>query len=153
MDPKITDLLNNIPDNPPRSKLEPHSEVVSALRKKRYTYRQISQFLRDHLQVDAAPSTIHDFIRVRRRRGKRMDAQIVAPRQDAKPVSIPENRQADTPDDLQQRIAALKRRSPREGETKPLFNCAIQHPIKSTITKSDRCCPKESFCALICRGF
>jgi IS30 family transposase len=130
MDPKIVDLLNSLPDNPPRSKLEPHSEVISTLRKKRYTYRQISQFLHDHQKVDAAPSTIHDFIRVRRRQGKRTDAEFVQPRRDPKPVSTPETRPAETPDGLQQRIAALKHRSRNDSETKPRFVYDEAEPLQ-----------------------
>jgi hypothetical protein len=101
MDPKIADLLNCLPDHPPRSKLEPHSDIIAALRKKRYTYRQISQFLHDHLQVDAVPSTILDFLRVRRSRGKNTHASTAVSRPNAKPITTPETRLADTPDDLQ----------------------------------------------------
>jgi hypothetical protein len=100
MDPKIADLLNTLPDNPPRSKLEPHSEIIAALRKKRYTYRQISQFLSEQLHLDVAPSTIHDFLRVRRSRGKTGFASTIEPRRNAKPAITPMTRSVETPDDL-----------------------------------------------------
>ncbi len=71
MDPAISKLVEEISEKPPRSKLEPHAEVIAALRRKRRTYREIAQFFREHLAISVAPSTIHDFVRVRRRRGKR----------------------------------------------------------------------------------
>jgi hypothetical protein len=130
MDQKIADFLNRLPDNAPRSKLEPHSDIIAALRKKRYTYRQISQFLCDHLQLDAAPSTIHDFIRVRRGRGKRTDAPAVESRPNAKPRTTPENSPSATPNDLQKKIAALKHRSHNDGETNPRFVYDEAEPLR-----------------------
>ena len=71
MDPNISKLLDETPQKPPRSKLEVHAEVIAALRQKRRTYCEIADFFREHLAITVAPSTIHDFVRVRRRRGKR----------------------------------------------------------------------------------
>jgi hypothetical protein len=68
MDPSISKLLDEIPEKPPRSKLELHADVIAALRQKRRTYSEIAEFFRDHLAITVAPSTIHDFVRVRRRR-------------------------------------------------------------------------------------
>jgi hypothetical protein len=71
MDPSISRLLDDISEKPPRSKLEVHADVIATLRRKRRTYREIAEFFREHLALTVAPSTIHDFVRVRRRRGKR----------------------------------------------------------------------------------
>src|SRR4051812_46801969 len=71
MEPDINKLLQEIPDKPPRSKLEAHADVITVLRRKRHTYREIARFFQEHLAITVAPSTIHDFVRVRRRRGKR----------------------------------------------------------------------------------
>ena len=49
MDPIISRLLDELPDKPSRSKLEPHADVIAALRRKRRTYREIAEFFREHL--------------------------------------------------------------------------------------------------------
>ena len=90
MDPNISKLLDEIPERPPRSKLEVHADVIAALRQKRRTYSEIAEFFREHLAITVAPSTIHDFVRVRRRRRKRNTASpgephIGKPRDDAAP--------------------------------------------------------------------
>ena len=104
MDPAISKLVDEISEKPTRSKLEPHAEIIAALRRKRRTYREIVQFFQEHLAITVAPSTIHDFVRVRRRRGKRTvdsgEQQTVPSRQDRASSA--------TQDDVQQRIAALK---------------------------------------------
>src|ERR1035438_8393365 len=71
IDPSISRLLDDIPEKPPRSKLELHADVIATLRRKRRTYREIAEFFREHLAITVAPSTIHDFVRVRRRRVRR----------------------------------------------------------------------------------
>ena len=136
MDPAISKLLDDIPDSPPRSKLEPHAEVIAALRRKRRTYREIAQFLQKHLAISGAPSTIHDFVRVRRRRGKRTadsgEEQTVPSRQDRASSA--------TQDDVQQRIAALKRRTSPD-QPQPLFSYEEDEPLKlrekTPLTKVD----------------
>lgn len=125
MDPAISKLLDEISESPPRSKLEPHAEVIAALRRKRRTYREIAQFFQEHLAISVAPSTIHDFVRVRRRRGKRtVDSGAEQP--------VPSRRgraSSATQDDVQQRIAALKRRTPPD-QPQPLFTYEEDEPLK-----------------------
>jgi len=115
MDPIISRLLDDLPDKPPRSKLEPHVEVIAALRRKRHTYREIAEFFREHLSITVSPSTIHDFVRVRRGRGKRNvgSAHGGVPT-DPKPLprlKVTKNPSA-ADEAARQRIAALKRRTP-----------------------------------------
>jgi hypothetical protein len=70
MEENIRMLLEQVPEKPPRSKLEPHVDVIVTLRRKRRSYREIAEFFREHLAIAVAPSTIHDFVRIRRRREK-----------------------------------------------------------------------------------
>jgi hypothetical protein len=133
MDPNIAALLSQIPGQPPRSKLEPHSDVIAALRKKRFTYRKIAQFLHDHLALDVSPSTIHDFIRVRRSRGKRGQRSRVEVALDlALKPSSSVARLTETADDLKTRIAAIKRRPISDGGTKSRFVYNEAEPLKLT---------------------
>src|SRR5580700_12093703 len=101
MNPNISKLLDQIPEKPPRSKLELHADVIATLRQKRRTYREIADFFRDHLAITVAPSTIHDFVRVRRRRGKR---NIVSSSQPTHAPSPPAKGISPTDDD-QRKIA------------------------------------------------
>lgn len=70
MDEKLRQLLDQMPERAPRSKLEPHAEVIRELRKKRRTYHEIAAFFREHLQLSVAPSTIHDFVKTRARQAR-----------------------------------------------------------------------------------
>lgn len=70
MDERLRALIDQIPDKPPRSKLEPHLDVIRELRRKGRTYQEIAQFFGEHLNVTVAASTIHAFVQVRARRRK-----------------------------------------------------------------------------------
>jgi hypothetical protein len=68
VDEKLRQLLAEIPESPPRSKLEPHLDVIRQLRRKRLTYREIAAFLQTHAGVSVHWTTIHAFLKVRARR-------------------------------------------------------------------------------------
>jgi len=124
MDERLRALIDQIPEKPPRSKLEPHLDVIRELRRKGRTYQEIAQFFGEHLKVTVAASTIHAFVHVRARR-----------RQQKPPVELPptaeprmENATAENADaragveaDVAERIEALKRRRPPEKTEKPEF--------------------------------
>jgi IS30 family transposase len=74
MDEKIRTLIEQTPEKPPRSKLEPHEDLIRELRRKRCTYQEIAQFFAEHLNLKVAPSTIYAFVRVRARRARRHQA-------------------------------------------------------------------------------
>jgi hypothetical protein len=130
MDPNISRLLDEIPEKPPRSKLELHADVIATLRQKRRTYREIADFFRDHLAITVAPSTIHDFVRVRRRRGKRNTVSRDEPNtnnpKDA--TSPPARAISETDDDVQQIISAVKRRTPADRH-QPVFTYDENEPL------------------------
>jgi hypothetical protein len=125
MDPAISKLVEEIPEKPPRSKLEPHAETIATLRSKRRTYREIAHFFQEHLAITVAPSTIHDFVRVRRRRGKRTadsNEEQPVPSRQVTAASATENA-------VHQRMAALKRRTPAD-EPQQLFTYEEDEPLK-----------------------
>ena len=62
MDRKTQSLLDQIPPGSPRSKLEPHHELIRQLRQRRKTYRQISALLAEHFNLTVHYSTIYDFV-------------------------------------------------------------------------------------------
>ena len=65
MDERIRKLLDNIPERQPRSRLEPHIDVIRELRRKRRSYQEISVFFKEHLHIPVAPSTLFEFVKSR----------------------------------------------------------------------------------------
>ena len=68
MDERIRKLLDNIPERQPRSRLEPHIDVIRELRRKGRTYREVARlsvFFKEHLKIPVAPSTLYEFVKSR----------------------------------------------------------------------------------------
>src|ERR1700722_13326179 len=74
---RLLDVLSDLPPNPPRSKLEPHRELIRELRRKGRTYREISRLFAGRPGLRVAPSTLHSFVKVRA--GHRKQAQFELP--------------------------------------------------------------------------
>jgi len=70
--------LANLPPKPPRSKLEPHRELIRELRRKGRTYREVSRLFADRLGLQVAPSTLHSFVKVRARHRKQVQFELPA---------------------------------------------------------------------------
>jgi hypothetical protein len=68
--------IDNLPDKPPRSKLDPHRELIRELRRKGRTYREVAQLFRDRLGLYVAPSTLHSFVKVRAKHRKRTQFEL-----------------------------------------------------------------------------
>jgi hypothetical protein len=64
MTPDFRDLFN-LPEKPPRSKLEPYLALIGDLRLKHWSYREIATLFAESLGVAVAPSTLHNFVKVR----------------------------------------------------------------------------------------
>ena len=111
--------------------LEPHADGTSAPRRRRRSDGEIVEFFREHLASTVTPSTIHDFVRVRRRRGKRgivfSGEQSSTEANDISSPPVPGL--SATEDDVQRRIAALKRRTLAE-QSQPLFTYKEEEPLK-----------------------
>lgn len=134
MDERLRTLLDQVPEKPPRSKLEPHLEVIRQLRRKGRTYQEIAQFFGEHLNVTVAASTIHAFVQVRARRRQHRQ-QVELP-----PTAVPETETAPASSDVgitagaesgaMERIEALKRRRPPEKPPKPRFEYDESQPLE-----------------------
>ena len=95
----------NLPPKPPRSKLEPHRELIRELRRKGRTYREVSRLFAERLGLQVAPSTLHSFVKVRARHRKQVQFELPA-------AELPS---AESP--VSARLAALKAK-PTAQETK-----------------------------------
>ena len=96
----------DLPPKPPRSKLEPHRELIRELRRKGRTYREVAHLFHERLGLYVAPSTLHSFVKVRAKHRKR--TQFELPPQE---LAVAESPALD-------RVAALKAR-PAVRSSKP----------------------------------
>ncbi len=136
MDERIRQLLDQIPERPPRSKLEQHAEVIRELRRKRRTYQEIAVFLRDHLQISVAPSTIHDFVKKRTKQARIRPAQVPKSPPDSSLGATP-MQVAPTSDAVQPQLKKAARDAIQAGRAQPaatsrepsLFEFEFESPL------------------------
>ncbi|HKV81567.1 MAG TPA: hypothetical protein VJP02_25695 [Candidatus Sulfotelmatobacter sp.] len=65
MDPKFQSILNALPVNEPRSRLEPYRELILEMRKRERSYREIAHVLKQSCGLRVGMSTINDFVLAR----------------------------------------------------------------------------------------
>lgn len=69
-------ILASLSQKPPRSKLEPHHELIRELRRMGRTYREVARLFHERLGLDVAPSTLHSFVKVRAKHRKREQFEL-----------------------------------------------------------------------------
>jgi hypothetical protein len=87
MEPMHKIILEPLPEKPPRSKLEPHRELIRELRRKGRTYREVARFFHERLGLHVALSTLHSFVKVRAKHRKRTQFELPPVGQAAAAVS------------------------------------------------------------------
>jgi len=65
VDDKFEAILNSLPAKEPRSRLEPYSDLITEMRKRGRTYREIAQVLKKACGLKAGTSTVNDFVLAR----------------------------------------------------------------------------------------
>jgi hypothetical protein len=76
-DPQVVlAAFSDLPSKPPRSKLEPHRDLIRELRRKGQTYRDVARLFRERLGLYVAPSTLHSFVKVRAKHRKRSQFEL-----------------------------------------------------------------------------
>jgi hypothetical protein len=109
-------ILDSLPPQQRRSKLEPYAALIRALRARGRSYREIVTILRDRCGLHVAVHTVYHFVRARAQRpgGRRPPHQRAAeqtPRVSQAPSSSSPLSSGE-PDDVWARIAAVKQRAP-----------------------------------------
>ncbi len=112
--------LDSLPEKAPRSKLEPHLELIRELRRKGRTYREVARLLYERLGLYVAPSTLHSFVKVRAKHRKRQQFELPPAE------SAPSSSSRIDP------IAALKAKSPVPRSTGRRFVFRENEPLKLT---------------------
>ncbi len=95
--PDESELLaqaQSAPEEAPRSKLENYCAAIFELRRKRWSYEKITRWLKEH-GVEAVPSSVFRFCRVRQRvlaRSMAMAVQPEDPPTQPAPISSPQTK-------------------------------------------------------------
>jgi hypothetical protein len=79
----------DLPPKPPRSKLEPHRDLIRELRRKGQTYRDVARLFQERLGMYVAPSTLHSFVKVRAKHRKRTQFELPPSESAAADLSAP----------------------------------------------------------------
>jgi hypothetical protein len=77
MNSDLDTILNNLPVKPPRSRLEPHLALITEMRKRHRTYREIAHVLHDSCDLTVGVSTIHDFVRLHPKPSRRPGSAVM----------------------------------------------------------------------------
>jgi hypothetical protein len=135
MDTKFKEILAGLPDKPPRSRLEPHRELIRELRRRGRTFRDIAHILAEKCEVQVTASGVHDFVRNRSRVKGKSTKRITTDAMKTAPTSIGVDstdsaRKPSTNDDVQRRIVALKARTPVKRGVPDVFQFDPTEPLR-----------------------
>lgn len=115
MDTKFREILDGLPDKPPRSRLEPYRELILELPRRSRTYRDIAHILAEKCQFQVTASGVHDFVRKRSLAKGKSTKRAAIGSVKAAPTSptVPPARKSAADDEVLRRIEALKARKHR----------------------------------------
>ena len=151
MDAKFEAILNSLPSKEPRSRLEPYSKLITEMRKRGLSYREIAQVLAKTCDLQVGTSTVNDFVLSRKRSKSRPSVAANAVQTVSKKrVRVASKKQRaggeekrGTPSKGQEGILRkfqeLKNRKAKTTAKKPLFAYNPDEPLRLPRKKS----PKE----------
>lgn len=117
MDDYLKKILDDLPDKPPRSRLEPYHDFIVELRRRGRTFREIAGILAEKCQVQVTGSGIHDFLRTRLGRDATRLAASMLPK-------------TSSGDEVQRRIAELKARNSTAKQSANGFEYDPDEPLR-----------------------
>ena len=125
-----------------RAHLAPYRDLLTELRRRKYTYREIRQILREKCQVEVSVSTLHDFLKAQRKTKRIVRATAILENQkpqEEKPTekntvpvttATPKNSTpVASPDEVRKRIATLKQRQTQPEQDKRIFEYDPDQPL------------------------
>jgi hypothetical protein len=119
MDANFQEILDALPQKPPRSRLEPYLDLIEEHLRRGRTYREIRKILADKCDLRIALSTLYSFM-VPHSRAAGRTASSGRPNEIENAPTREEKRDGNTNqrriNDVRQRIEALKRRKATEKE-------------------------------------
>jgi hypothetical protein len=138
MNQDFQDILDSLPKKPARSRLEPYRALIEELRRRGRTYQEIVQILEEKCQLHTAISTVNDFMR-RSSRTKQNPSKNTKPAVEdltgVPPATTAAGRwpnlaKQQTPEEVRQRIAALKQRPVPTEAVPKLFHYDPDEPLR-----------------------
>ena len=60
---RLKEILNSLPQQPPRSRLEAYSDLIEAMRARNWTYRGIARVLTEKCGIRVSASNLHHFVK------------------------------------------------------------------------------------------
>jgi hypothetical protein len=134
MDSEFRNILDSLPEKPPRSRLEAYGELIDGLRRRGRTYRDVVEILAEKCQLQVSISTLHDFLRARSRRNRNSARRIAADATVAPPVASKgvggESVEKPSEDEGRRRIAAFKARKPLTTPPRDGFHFDPNEPLR-----------------------
>ena len=150
MDAKFEAILNNLPFKEPRSRLEPYGELITEMRKRGLSYREIAQVLAKTCDLQVGTSTVNDFVLSRKRSKSRSSVAATASRAVSKKRAEVASKKLRS-DDVEQRgtppkgqegilrkFQELKNRTVQKPAKKPLFAYNPDEPLRLPRKKSQK---------------
>jgi len=126
MEPELQTILESLPPKSPRSKLEPHRELIRELRRKGITYREVARLFNDLFGLYVAPSTLHSFVKVRAKHRKR--TQFELPPSESAATNLP----------ALERVAALKAKPVVRNSKPARFVFRENEPLTLTVSGGEQ---------------
>ena len=139
MDVNFKEILDGLPDKPPRSRLEPYRELIRELRQRGRTYRDIAHILAEKCQIQVTASGVCDFVQKRSRAKSKPAGRLTGSVRTEQRQSVARHRvkpnlksspRPASSDDVQQKIAALKAREPGSGARPEKFKFDPSEPLR-----------------------
>ena len=132
MSRKLQDILDSLPEKPPRSRLEPYRALIGELRRRNRTYREIVSILAEKRDLRVSVSTLHDFVRLRSRVGRKVaEHQRATNVRIARTSMVVRKKESLTTDDVRRRISALRQRAaPTERHPSQRFDYDPNEPLR-----------------------
>ncbi len=111
---RFDDILNNLPEKSPRSRLEPYRELIDELRRRGRTLREIAAILAEKCGVTVTHAGVHHFLR---------QQAMAAGKAPTRRLSVA------TTSDTRQRIEILKSQRPPANKVPALFQFDPTEPL------------------------
>jgi hypothetical protein len=133
---EIEEILKSIPEDEPRSQLEPYRELILRLRRQGRPYQRILDIVNEKFGVQVAYATLYDFIQ-RRSRPRNEEPAAVTPAPAETPAAQPSTDQPRRRF-TQEQIEEMRRRASVENhkpsfpvveETRPVFHYDPNRPL------------------------
>jgi hypothetical protein len=142
VDTKFDAILNNLPAKQPRSRLEPYSELITEMRKRGRTYREVVHVLKKDCGLKVGTSTVNDFVLARSKSKAKLSLSTSRTAATKKNMNGLTGTYKDTgdhkstgrpqkaPEGIARSIKELKDRPPKTSTKKVLFEYNPDEPLR-----------------------